>query len=294
MPAPILLVHGGAGVWQRKPRKQAARGIRAALDSGWATLADGRSALEAVEAAVIALENDETFNAGYGSCLTADGRVQMDALIMDGASLEAGAVACVERLRNPIRAARLILEHSPHVLFAGRDAEALAVELGLELCSNADLITERQRKRLRAHATDRSGDTVGAVALDAQGTLASATSTGGMVGKAPGRVGDSPLIGAGGYADNQAGACSTTGWGEPIMKLALAKWAVDQVRGGTSPDVAARSAVELLRGRLNGSGGLILLAPDGRYGVSQNARAMPWGLRSAEQTLVEELQGEEA
>src|SRR5205085_3839002 len=133
---------------------------------------------------------------------------------------------------NPICAARRILEHSPHVLFAGRDAEDLAVRLGLELCATEELITDRQRKRLAAHVTDAAGDTVGAVALDTAGNVASATSTGGMVGKAPGRVGDSPLIGAGGYADNETGAVSTTGWGEPIMKLVLAKWAIDQLDAG--------------------------------------------------------------
>src|SRR5437773_356423 len=172
MPEQIMLVRGGAGVWQRKPRKQAARGIRAALDAGWPLLAGGGSALDAVEAAVVALEDDETFNAGYGSCLTTDGRVQMDALIMDGAGLDAGAVACVERLRNPIRAARKILQHSPHVLFAGHDAEELAVRLGLELCDPEELITERQRTRLAAHVRYRTGDTVGAVARDAAGNLA--------------------------------------------------------------------------------------------------------------------------
>ncbi len=304
-----MLVHGGAGVSQRKPRKDALKGVRAALDAGWRALAGGGSALDAVEAAVVVLEDNETFNAGRGSCLTADGRVQMDALIMDGATLDAGAVACVERLCNPIRAARKILAHSPHVLFAGPDAERLAEQLGLPLCDSEELITDRQRKRLAAtlrsgplqgpHRASPSptrtanvgeeqlGDTVGAVALDAAGNLAAGTSTGGMAGKAPGRVGDSPLVGCGGYADNEAGAASTTGWGEPIMRLVLAKWAVDQLQAGESPDRAARLAVEHLERRLRGSGGLIVIARDGRYGVACNTPAMPWGVKTAEQELVE-------
>ncbi|MFI5269519.1 MAG: isoaspartyl peptidase/L-asparaginase, partial [Chloroflexota bacterium] len=172
---PVLVVHGGAGAWQPEFLEDAARGIQAALTAGWKQLVDG-SALDAVEAAVAALEDDETFNAGRGSCLTSDGRVQMDAMIMDGATLNAGALACVERIRNPVRAARQILEHSPHVLFAGPDAERLAEQLGLALCDNDELMTDRQRQRLR-----NTQDTVGAVALDAVGNLAAATSTGGMV-----------------------------------------------------------------------------------------------------------------
>ncbi len=272
-----LLVHGGAGAWPDELRPAAAAGIRAALAAGWAQLERGGSALDAVEAAVAAMEDDETFNAGRGSCLTSDGRVQMDSLIMDGATLNAGAVACVERLPNPVRAARQILHASPHVLFAGPDAERLAERLGLPLCDNHALIVERRRREL--------GDTVGAVALDASGNLACATSTGGMAGKAPGRVGDSPLVGCGGYADNGAGAASTTGWGEPIMKLGLARWAVDRLQAGSAPEATARQAVAELR-RLDGAGGIILLAPDGRHGVASSAPLMPWGLRAPDEELV--------
>jgi L-asparaginase / beta-aspartyl-peptidase len=284
--APVLVVHGGAGAWQPELLGAAANGIHAALTAGWERLRDG-TAVDAVEAAVAALEDDETFNAGRGSCLTSDGRVQMDALIMDGGTLAAGAVACVERLRNPVRAARQILEHSPHVLFAGADAERLAEQLGLTLCDNEALITDRQRRRL-----SDSQDTVGAVALDAAGGLAAATSTGGMAGKAPGRLGDSPLIGCGGYADNEAGAASTTGWGEAIMKLLLAKWAADRLRVGIAPDRAATLAIDYLQRRLNGSGGIILLDRDGGYAAASNAPAMPWGVKTARQELVQELQGE--
>ncbi len=284
MPAvPTLLVHGGAGNWPAEYRAAARQGIHAALNAGWERLAGGGSALDAVEAAVAALEDDPTFNAGRGSCLTSDGRIQMDALIVDGATLNAGAVACVERLRNPIRAARLILGQGEHVLFVGPDAERLAAELGASLCDPAELMTERRRAELGVH------DTVGAVALDAAGNLASATSTGGMTGKAPGRVGDSPLVGCGGYADNEAGAVSATGWGEPIMKLVLSKWTADRLRQGVLPDQAAQQAIDYLKARLGGTGGLIVLDAAAGYGAAWSSPAMPWGVRSAETELVQEL-----
>lgn len=283
--APVLLVHGGAGAWAPEHAEICERGIGAALAAGWQQLSEDGTAVDAVEAAVAAMEEDETFNAGRGSCLTSTGRVQMDALIMDGQSLDAGAVACVERLRNPIRAARLILAHSPHVLFAGADAERLAQQLGLELCDNAELITDRRRADV-----DRLGqDTVGAVALDAAGHLASATSTGGMTGKAQGRIGDSPLIGCGGYADDESGAVSTTGWGEGMMRLVLAKWTADRLREGVLPGHAAQQAVDHLKSRLNGTGGLIVLDRQGRYGAACNTAAMPWGVRMAGLESVQKL-----
>jgi L-asparaginase / beta-aspartyl-peptidase len=288
----ILLVHGGAGPWSPALRGAASIGVRGALHAGWERLAAGGSALDAVEAAVAAMEDDQTFNAGLGSCLTRDGRVQMDALIMNGAGLEAGAVACVERLRNPIRAARAILEHSPHVLFAGADAERLAESLGLELCENEQLRTQRRAQDLAQSAHSSPHDTVGAVALDAAGNLAAATSTGGMTGKEPGRVGDSPLVGCGAYADNAVGAASTTGWGEPIMKLVLAKWAVDRLGERLGPQPAAELAIERLAQRLDGMGGIILLDPGGRHGTAWNTAAMPWGLKSDNRELVQELQSE--
>ena len=241
-------------------------------------------------AAVTLLEDDETFDAGRGSFLTADGRVQLDALLMDGATLRAGAVACVERLRNPIQAARLVLERSPHVYLVAAGAEEFARKNGLALIDNAELVLDRERQRLQAaQARARSGvpdltfggipsqshDTVGAVALDRAGNLAAATSTGGTLNKTPGRVGDSSLIGCGGYADNQSAAASLTGWGEPIMKLVLAKWAVDRVPL-LGPEQAAQDAIAYLYVRLQGRGGIILLGPDGRYGIAHNTPHMAW------------------
>ncbi len=269
-------------------------GIAAALAAGYGLLERGASAVDAVEAAVAVMEDDETFDAGRGSFLTQDGRVQMDALLMNGENLRTGGVACVERLRNPIHAARLVLDHSPHVYFVGTGAERFARQHGMALCDNTELIVPRERERLMvfqkaelAGALDTtfsgplaSHDTVGAVALDAHGNIAAGTSTGGTLSKAPGRVGDSSLIGCGCYADNLSAAVSLTGWGEPIMKLVLGKWAVDRVAAGASPQEAAQDAIDYLFARLGGHGGIILLSPDGRVGLAHNTPRMAWGLQT--------------
>lgn len=299
-------------------------GIRDALGAGWRVLSQGGSALDAVEAAITVMEDDDTFDAGRGSFLTRDGRVQLDALMMSGHDLRAGGVACVERLRNPIQAARLVLDRSPHVYFVGAGAENFAATHGMPLVPNSDLVIPRERTRLEAFQNaERAGlpdltfagspapaapnsaleqtaldaeveqalpselqfsdptlhshDTVGAVALDASGNLASGTSTGGTLSKAPGRVGDSSLIGCGCYADNESAAVSLTGWGEPIMKLVLGKWAVDRVASGAAPQQASSDAIDYLFRRLGGHGGIILLGPDGRIGIAHNTPRMAWG-----------------
>jgi beta-aspartyl-peptidase (threonine type) len=281
------------------------RGVRNALDAGYAQLNKGASAVDAVEAAVAVLEDDDTFDAGRGSFLTRDGRVQLDALLMDGGTMRAGGVACVERLRNPIHAARLVLDKSPHVYFVGQGAEEFAQAHGMELIDNSELVLDRERLRLEdAQAKERVGlpdltfagddkspetavelashDTVGAVALDAKGNIAAGTSTGGTLNKAPGRVGDSSLIGCGCYADNASAAVSLTGWGEPIMKLVLGKWAVDRVQQGGAPEQVAPDAISYLFKRLGGHGGMILLAPDGRFGIAHNTPRMAWGIYDAQ------------
>jgi beta-aspartyl-peptidase (threonine type) len=319
---PILLIHGGA--WAMPDDAVAAheRGIAAALSAGWHELERGATAIDAVEAAVSVMEDDDTFDAGRGSFLTRDGRVQLDALLMNGADLRTGGVACVERLRNPIQAARLVLEKSPHVYFVGPGAERFATQHGMRLIDNTELIVPRERERLmafqrasaagepdttfsgntsealtrtaldaeaeralpaefRVDPTLHSHDTVGAVALDAHGNLAAGTSTGGTLSKAPGRVGDSSLIGCGCYADNESAAVSLTGWGEPIMKLVLGKWAVDRVQSGATPQDAASAAIEYLYARLGGHGGMILLGPDGQLGIAHNTPRMAWGIATA-------------
>jgi beta-aspartyl-peptidase (threonine type) len=268
-------------------------GLSRAIAAGWAVLQQGHSALDAVEEAVAVMEDDPTFDAGRGSFLNRDGRVQLDALIMDGASLRAGGVGCVERIRNAVRAARKVLEESPHVYFVSEGAERFVQEHGIELCENQDLVVPREVERWRS-ATEQqylrmpsefggatqSHDTVGAVALDVRGDLAAATSTGGTLNKAPGRVGDSSLIGCGCYADNETAAASATGWGEPIMKLVLAKWATDRVHGKHSPAQAATEAISHLQDRLGGNGGIIMLDRLGRYGVAHNTPRMAWCVRT--------------
>ena len=313
---PTLLVHGGAWAIPADAAAAHQAGVRKALETGYAVLSRGGSSIDAVEAAVTVLEDDPTFDAGRGSFLTSDGSVQLDALLMDGGRMKAGGVACVERLRNPIQAARLVLEHSQHVYFVGAGAEQFAQSHGMSLIDNAEPVLDRERERL-VHAKFResagfgdntfsgldspmlpvlhddkspetavvddparfsSHDTVGAVALDARGNLAAATSTGGTLNKTPGRVGDSSLIGCGCYADNLSAAVSLTGWGEPIMKLVLGKWATDRVASGTAPELAAREAISYLFNRLGGHVGIILLGPDGRFGFAHNTPAMAWGL----------------
>ena len=303
--SPILLVHGGAWAIPDDMLEAHEQGVFDALQAGYSLLERGASAVDAVEAAVTRLEDDATFDAGRGSFLTRDGRVQLDALLMDGATLRAGGVACVERLRNPIQAARLVLDESPHVYFVGQGAEEFAAAHGMPLIDNSELVLDRERRRLEdAQSKERAGlpdltfagddkspetaadldshDTVGAVALDAKGNIAAATSTGGTLNKAPGRVGDSSLIGCGCYADNQSAAVSLTGWGEPIMKLVLGKWAVDRVQLGRSPEQVAPEAISYLHKRLGGHGGIILLAADGRYGFAHNTPRMAWGLHTAD------------
>ncbi len=331
---PVLLIHGGAWAMPDDAVAPHERGIANALAAGWAVLSKNGSALDAIEAAITVMEDDDTFDAGRGSFLTRDGRVQLDALMMDGSTLRAGGVACVERLRNPIQAARLVLDKSPHVYFVGTGAERFATQHGMRLVDNTELIVPRERDRLMRFQqaelaghpdttfsgnaeftstptaasidpalsqtaldaeveealpdevrvddpTLHSHDTVGAVALDAEGRLAAGTSTGGTLSKAPGRVGDSSLIGCGCYADNESAAVSLTGWGEPIMKLVLGKWAVDRVAAGSSPQQAATDAIDYLFNRLGGHGGIILLGPDGSLGLAHNTPRMAWGIATA-------------
>ena len=290
---PVLVVHGGAWAIPDDMIEAHLNGVRNALAAGWRVLERGGGALDAVEEAVVIMEDDETFDAGRGSFLNRDGKVQLDALIMDGATLRAGGVGCVERLRNPIRTSRKILSESPHVYFVSEGAERFAVEHGVTLCSNEDLIIPRERERLREFQARPEGasedlfaptishDTVGAVALDADGNVAAATSTGGTLNKAPGRLGDSSLIGCGCYADNKSAAASTTGWGEPIMKLVLAKWAVDRVLAGNLPQWAAAESINYLESRLQGHGGMILLDATGRIGIAHNTPRMAWASKTA-------------
>ncbi len=291
---PSLIVHGGAWAIPEEFVEDCRAGCRRALEAGWKILGRGGSALDAVEAAIVVLEDDPVFDAGTGSHLNREGRVELDAIVMDGKSLKAGAVAVVGRVRNPIRLARKVLESCEHMMLVGAGAEQFAVEQGLPLCDPEELVIERERAAWRRcregahsweHHLGHEGGTVGAVALDREGNLAAGTSTGGTCCKRPGRVGDSPLVGCGCYADVQAGGVSCTGWGEAIMKIVMAKTAVDYLRHSaadpaqqaTAPHAAASTCVRQLAERTGGRGGLILLDRDGRPGFAFNTPRMAYG-----------------
>ncbi len=294
---PVLLVHGGAWAIPDDQVEAHLNGVRNASVAGWKVLTGGGTAIEAVEAAVVVMEDDETFDAGRGSFLNADGRVQLDAMVMCGATLRSGGVGCVERVRNAIKAARKVLEESPHVYLVGEGAERFAEQHGIKLIDNAELVVDREIELLKVAKEKESrgesheifssqefpSDTVGAVALDQKGNIAAGTSTGGTLNKTPGRVGDSSLIGCGCYADNESAAISTTGWGEPMMKLVIAKWTADQVLNGADPQQAATDAIMYLKRRLNGHGGMIVLDAKGRHGISHNTPRMAWALKASDQ-----------
>jgi beta-aspartyl-peptidase (threonine type) len=276
---PTIVVHGGAGDDAPEGREARRIGVGRAADAGAAVLAGGGTALDAVLQAVVALEDDPCFNAGRGSVLTEDGVVEMDASVMDGDTLRAGAVGAVRGVANPVRAALAVLREAREVLLVGAPAIALARRQGLPVLDDRDLVTpealERWRRRRRA-----AGDTVGAVALDASGHVAAATSTGGVAGKRSGRVGDSAIIGAGTYADDRVGAAAATGPGEAIIRLGLARVALAHLGAGGSPDDAAAFALAELRARVGAVAGLILVAPDGRAGCAHTTAAMPTAIRT--------------
>jgi beta-aspartyl-peptidase (threonine type) len=303
---PALIVHGGAWDIPDAAVPACKSGCARALAAGWRILEAGGSALDAIEAAVVILEDDPVFDAGYGSHLNLDGRVECDAIVMDGSTLRAGAVATLQHVRNPVRLARKILENCPHMMLVAEGAERFAHEQGIKLCANEELVTDTEREawskcKIDKHAAafhrGHEQGTVGAVAIDRNGQLFAATSTGGTCCKLPGRVGDSPLVGCGCYADQEAGGVSCTGYGEGIMKIVMAKTATDFLRDSTNRDkavsalqpatpplfktetamVAARASVDILARRTHASGGLILLDRDGNPGWAFNTPRMSYG-----------------
>ena len=277
---PSLIVHGGAGADPAEGRDELRAGLRAAVREGWRVLQNGGSALDAVEATVRQLEDHPRFNAGRGSALTSAGTIEMDASIMEGDQLRCGAVASVSRVANPIALARRVMEHTRHVLLVGEGAHDFARSQGLPESDPQSLVTERQLRRHRERATAATTGTVGAVALDRHGTVAAATSTGGVAGKLPGRVGDSALIGCGTYADSSLGGVSCTGDGEAIIRVVLARQALAYLKEADDPDFAARVAVDLLVEEGRGQGGLILLDWRGRIGYAHSTPLMPVAIMS--------------
>lgn len=298
-PTPVIAIHGGAGTLSRSnisPEQEAAyhAALAEILRAGQRVLAEGGSALDAVSLAVDLLEDNPLFNAGHGAVFTSAESHELDAAVMDGRDLRAGAVACVSRIKRPLRAARAVMEHSEHVLLAGPGAEAFAASQGLELVDPSYFSTEFRRAQLkRAQAADvtvldhdggqdqrpldetRKFGTVGAVALDAQGNLAAATSTGGMTNKRPGRVGDSPLIGAGTYADNRTAAISCTGSGEMFIRANAAfDVCARMAYGGLSLAQAAEAVVMQALPAIDGRGGLIAVDAQGHVSLPFNTEGM--------------------
>ena len=270
---PVIAIHGGAGVLRAdKPGAAERRALARALDAGYEALG-AANALAAVAAAVVAMEDDPHFNAGRGSCYNAQGEIEMDASIMDGATLRAGAVAAVRLIRNPVLAARAVMDRTHHVLLVGASAERFARKHGVKLEPASYFGTERRLRALR-RKQERYHGTVGAVALDRDGNLAAATSTGGYTAKMAGRIGDSPLIGAGNYADNRACAVSGTGLGEAFIRTALAHDVAARMRyGGATLAAATRAALAAIA-ELGADGGLIAVDRRGNVAMPFNSQGM--------------------
>jgi beta-aspartyl-peptidase (threonine type) len=293
-----IIVHGGAGNIPAERRAAAHAGCQEAARIGWRILQNGGSALDAVEAAARSLEDNPLFNAGTGACLNRDGRIELDAGIMEGHTLQVGAIAGIECIKHPITVARRVLE-SPHVLLISGGAQEFAQEHGIPLCDPEDLITDyqyQQWQRLLAEEEAQKASqepryhrrefrsvtrpeeqhgTIGAVAIDNDGNLAAATSTGGIHNKYHGRVGDSPLVGSGFYADENA-AISCTGQGEDFMRLLIAKRAADFVARGDTARTAAEAAIAVLGAKASGTGGLIVVDRLGNVGSAWNSQHMTY------------------
>lgn len=295
-----LAIHGGAWNVPDGHVEASLEGMAAALTESWESLLGGANSVDVVELAVRLLEDNPTFNAGKGAHLSRANTVELDASIMEGTFLEAGAVAAIQGVRNPILLARRVMEDSPHVLLVGDGARKFAREQGVGLCRTRSLLVGRELDRyervrggeralveneFRTPDTPDHFGTVGAVAIDSEGHVAAATSTGGTQDKKPGRVGDSAIIGAGTYADDQVGAVSATGWGEAILRVSLAKAAIDRMAAGSTPGRAGRSALARLA-RVHGHAGLILVDRRGRPSAVFNTPRMARGLASAKDGLL--------
>jgi beta-aspartyl-peptidase (threonine type) len=268
---PALIVHGGAAPIPPDERALCQAAVDRARDSGWSRIGEG--ALAAAVAAVHLMEDEPLLNAGIGACLNADGVAELDAGVMEGADLRAGGVAGLRDVRHPVELAVQVMLDGRHVLLAGEGASRFAREHGVEMCDPAIFVTDRQRRALR-----RGSDTVGAVARDSDGRLAVAVSTGGVTGKLPGRIGDSPVPGAGFYADDRWGAVCGTGQGEAFLRLGLARLMVVELQHGMDAVSVANGAVAMLDRRLKALGGVIVLGREGGPAAAFNTPVMPWSM----------------
>lgn len=268
-----LIVHGGAGDIPVEEVLPAREGCRKAVEVGWKMLKQGAAALDVIEEVVKVMEDNPVFDAGRGSFMNARGEIEMDAILVDGMTLRFGAVAAIQRVKNPIQVARLVMERTSHVLLVGTGAEAFARSLGIPEFPVESLL---RPERFKDPGNENYG-TVGAIVRDREGNLAAATSTGGMKNKMPGRVGDSPIIGSGVYADNLFGGASATGEGEALMKIVFCKMACDLMAKGMAPQLAAEETLHYLARRVEGKGGIIMMNPQGEIGWAYNTRRMTCG-----------------
>jgi len=290
---PVVIIHGGAWAIPDKLSEDSKDGVKLAARKAYEMLKCGRSATDAVELAVVLLEDNPAFDAGKGSCLNAEGGVEMDALIMEGTNMKAGAVAAVNNVANPIQLARMVMEKTEHALLVGKGANQFAVENGVDYVENSSLITQNgieewnYYKKYKSavdslfnnHVDAISGhDTVGAVAMDLNGKIAAATSTGGITGKRVGRVGDSPLIGSGAYCDDNVGGVSCTGHGESIMKICLAKHILFLVEKGIGAKSAVEQSLEFMNKRVKGAGGAICISATGEAAFHFTTERMAWAI----------------
>lgn len=289
---PAIIVHGGAKTIPAEKREAHREGCRRAAEAGWEVLTEGGSALDAVVTAIRVLEADPTFNAGYGAELNGDGEVQMDAGLMEGETLRGGAVAFVQGVRHPISLARRVMEDG-EVLLAGDGALRFAQEQGIELCPKEALITPERLQEWEDKSAGKENDTVGCVALDVEGRLAAGASTGGTGGNRRGRVGDSPQMGSGFYADDELGACSMTGDGEQIARVVLAKRVVDSLGGSMVPDEVMREALRHLERRTEGEAGGIIIDRHGLIGWEHNSEHMAVAFRNEAMPAADAFIGKE-
>ncbi|UCH31544.1 MAG: isoaspartyl peptidase/L-asparaginase [Candidatus Bathyarchaeota archaeon] len=295
---PTIVVHGGAGEWKPDRQNLGILGVKRAAKAGFDVLRRSGTALDAVEAAVMMMEDDSTFNAGLGSSLNLEKSVEMEASIMDGETLKAGATALLTNIRNPIHLARIIMEKTDHIFIAGKSAQRLGEIFNLEKANPVTKLRERHwldlknkirqgtsgylpklSNLMKSYPEFMNADTVGAIAIDQLGNVAAATSTGGLTFKIPGRIGDSPLIGCGNYADNKIGACSATGIGEIAMKLVLAKSACCLIHKGYSPQEAAEILIKRVNQAIQNTPnqmGLIAIDKKGRIGAAHNSHHLCW------------------
>ncbi|VVC26653.1 Asparaginase-like 1, metazoa,Peptidase T2, asparaginase 2,Nucleophile aminohydrolases, N-terminal [Cinara cedri] len=287
MSGPVIVVHGGAGSIPDSRDQQKFDGMCAAIRAAHYAYETTSSITEACQAAVECMEDDEAFNAGRGSVLNLKGEIEMEALFMEGKDMNAGSVTGVKNIAHPIALARKVMENTPHVLLMGQSANDFAVKSGFEAVPDDYLMTSHAKialdnflksgsQPITTEIGQGSVGTVGAIGMDVNGHMVSCTSTGGITGKMAGRVGDTPIPGAGGYCNNEVGTISTTGHGDSIMRYCLASKIMHHLENGNDPNIAAQKACESMSSRVGGSAGAIVISKDGKIGIGFSSPKMAW------------------